>query len=73
MFSGEKLVSRSEISLVIAVCGVLFCLTLTNGGGPLWFVPATTLFLVTGAAFLYALFAGPRAGASEPDKRPQAS
>jgi hypothetical protein len=56
MFSGEKLVSRSEISLVIAVCGVLFFLAFTNGGDPLWSVPAMTLFFATGTAFLYALF-----------------
>ena len=55
MFSGEKLVSRWEISLVIAVCGVLFFLTFANGGDPLWSVPAMTLFFATGMAFLYAL------------------
>jgi hypothetical protein len=55
MFSGEKLVSRSEISLVIAVCGVLFFLAFTNGGDLLWSIPAMTLFFVSGTAFLYAL------------------
>jgi hypothetical protein len=55
MLASEKLVSRSEISLVIAVCGALFFLTFTNGDDPLWSAPAMTLFFASGTAFLYAL------------------
>jgi len=58
MFSGEKLVSRWEISLVIAVCGVLFFLTFTHADEPLWSIPAMTLFAASGMAFLYALVPG---------------
>jgi hypothetical protein len=58
MFSGENLVSRWEISLVIAVCGVLFFLTFAHGDDPLSSIPAMTLFAATGMAFLYALVRG---------------
>jgi hypothetical protein len=61
MFSDENLVSRSELSMVIAICGVLSFLAFTSVGHLAWSIPAMTLFLATGAGFLYALFAGPRA------------
>jgi hypothetical protein len=59
MFAGETLVSRSELSMVIAIWGVLFLLAFTSLGHLAWSVPAMTLFCATGAAFLYALFSGP--------------
>jgi hypothetical protein len=58
MFAGEKLVSRSELLIVIAICGLLFFLAFTNGGHLLWSIPAMTLFFATGTAFLSALFFG---------------
>ena len=61
MCSGENLISRSELSVIIAICGVLSFLALTNLSHLPWAIPATALFLGTGATFLYALFAGPRA------------
>jgi hypothetical protein len=59
MFDCENLVSRSELSMVIAICGVLFLLAVTSLSHLSWSIPAMTLFFATGAVFLYALFSGP--------------
>ena len=51
MFAGEKLVSRSELSMVIAICGVLFFLAFTSVSPLAWSVPAMTLFFTNRRRF----------------------
>jgi hypothetical protein len=58
MVANDKLLSRSEMSASISLCGLLFILAFSELGHLAWAIPAMILFSLAGLGLLSVLVSG---------------